>query len=103
MDIEANNIKNSGETALTNLLQKEYDKALQRYGHQPNHLSMSRKEVMTKIRCTLVKNPYDTGGRILANETKNVFIKKVLKEKKWTDSLLEHIKIPNWIRKEAKV
>ena len=100
MDIEANNIKESGETTLTNLLQKEYDKALQKYDQQPNHLSMCRKEVMTKIRCNLVKNPYDTGGRILANEAKNVFIKNVLQEKKWANSLLEHIKIPNWIRKK---
>ena len=46
MDIEANNINESGETALTNLLQKEYDKALQKYSQQPNKLSMSRKEVM---------------------------------------------------------
>ena len=100
LDIEANSIKESGETTLTNLLQKEYDKALQKYDQQPNHLSICRKDVMTKIRCNLVKNPYDTGGRILANEAKNVFIKNVLQEKKWTNSLLEHIKIPNWIRKK---
>ena len=72
---------------------------MQKYDHQPNQLSKSRKEVMLKIRCNLVKNPYDTGGRILATEAKNVFRKNVLHEKKWIYSCLEYIKVPRWIRK----
>ena len=87
------------EKALTNLLQKEYDKCKEKYGNGPKNLSDCRRDVMLRIRCTLVKNPYDTGGRILAIEAKNLFIKNVLQEKKWLYFVLDHIRIPKWIKK----
>lgn len=94
-------MKENSETVLTNLLQKEYDKSVKKFGQQLENRSKSRKAVMIKIRCSLVKNPYDTGGRILAMEAKNVFLKNVLKETYCLSSFLERIKVFQWLQKST--
>ena len=40
----------------------------------------ARKIILTKIRCTLVKNPYDVGGRKLAVVAKNLSIIALLSD-----------------------
>ena len=59
----------------------------------------ARKVVLLKIRCTLVRNPYDVGGRRLAILAKNVFLRKVLNEHKWFHRITDYFIIPNWLKK----
>ena len=62
-------------------------------------LRASRKVILTKIRCTLVKNPYDVGGRKLAVAAKKLFIRKILKDNKWYHKISDAIEIPKSIKK----
>lgn len=43
----------------------------------------ARRLLLAKVRCLLVKNPYDIIGRRMAKEIKNIFVRRVLGEKRW--------------------
>ena len=59
----------------------------------------ARKIILTKIRCTLVRNPYDVGGRKLAIAAKNLFIRKILKENKWYHKITDALEIPKSVKR----
>ena len=86
--------------ALSNHLQADY--ANFKEVHQDNEKT-ARQLVIKKIRCVLVKNPFDYVGRKMAKEAKNVFLSNVLQETNFFHRVKDKITIPYWICKRQWV
>ena len=87
------------EKSLVDVLKQEYNRSQRNISKSNSMNKIARKAVLLKIRCTLVRNPYDIGGRKLAILAKNVFIRKVLHEDKWFHRITDYIVIPNCIKR----
>ena len=64
----------------------------------------ARKIMILKIRCTLVRNPYDFVGRKMSLEVKKLFLSHVLGEKKkWYKSIFDIFYIPQVLKQNSFV
>ena len=89
------------KNALTEYLKSEYENMKTRYRKDVK----AKQVMMMKIRCSLVKHPYDHVGRRMAKETKTVFKRNVLGETRWWHKMEKCFKIPacllkiEWVQK----
>ena len=73
------------------ILRQKYDK------------TMARRIIMKRLRCSLIKHPYDYIGRKMAIEAKKVFLREVLGEHHWWHNLGNFFKIPDCIRNHPEI
>ena len=61
--------------------------------------AQARQYMMKRIRCTLIKHPYDRIGRQMASETKIIFQRHILGQFMLFNMLMDYIRIPTIFKK----
>ena len=87
LDHDKEGVENS-KHELESLLRSEFERLKTKFKQDS---VLSRRLMIKKIRCVLVKHPYDNLGRRMAIEAKQVFLRQVLGETKWWHKFEEYL------------